>query len=54
MDGIMPRDSLFQLRDMFVPPDQGDDSDSDIDDSVRMQNKIEITFTRLSASRQFL
>lgn len=33
MDGIMPRDSLFQLRDMFVAPDQGDDSDSDIDDS---------------------
>lgn len=47
MNGIMPRDSLFQLRDMFVPPDQGDDSDSDIDDSVRRENKIDSTKTSL-------
>lgn len=32
MEGFLPRDALFQLRDMFQPPDQGGDSDSDIDD----------------------
>ena len=35
----MPRDAIFQLRDMFQPPDQGNDSDSDIDEQVIL-NKI--------------
>ena len=34
MDGCLPRDALFQLQNMFKTPDQGADSDSDIDEQV--------------------
>lgn len=32
MDGCLPRDALFQLQNMFQSPDEGADSDSDIDE----------------------
>ena len=34
MEGCLPRDALFQLQNMFKSPDEGADSDSDIDEQV--------------------